>query len=87
MLDAVTEKIEGKSSREVGGKKKIGLQICGKDFEQKWTKLYSHGSWKFMQMFPREGPVSIRESSQRVLIQQVIEWLLYEEQRIFAEVL
>lgn len=35
MLDAVTEKIEGKSSREVGGKKKIGLQICGKDFEQK----------------------------------------------------
>lgn len=70
MLEAVTEKIEGKSCREV--EEKTCLQICGKTLGRSEPNSTAIGLESPCRCFS-EFPVSIRESSQSVLIQQVKE--------------
>lgn len=52
MLDAVTEKIEGKSSREVGGKKRLAFRFVGKTLSRSEPNSTAMGLESSCRCFP-----------------------------------
>lgn len=55
MLDAVTEKIEGKSSREVGGKKRFAFRFAGRTLSRSEPNSTAMGLESSCRCFPERG--------------------------------